>query len=70
MNSTWRASGHRPACADREGVFCVGEGRRPAQKRLRRPISIGGKASGHRPACADREISFASAEADARRASA
>jgi hypothetical protein len=51
-------------------LICVGEGRRPARKRLRRPISIGATASGRRPACADREISFASAKADARRASA
>jgi len=48
--------------------ICVGEGRRPARKRLGRPISIGAKASGRRSACADREISFASAKADARRA--
>jgi hypothetical protein len=47
----------------------VGEGRRPARKRLRRPISIGAKAFGQRSACADRKILFlASAKADARRA--
>jgi hypothetical protein len=34
------------ACADREGVLCVGEGRRLARERLRRPISIGVKALG------------------------
>jgi hypothetical protein len=45
--------------------FCVGEGRRPARQRLRRPISIGVKAFGRWSACADREVSFASAEADA-----
>jgi hypothetical protein len=63
-----KASGRRPACADREGVSCVGEGRRPARKRLGRPISIGATAFGPRLACADREIPFASAKADARRA--
>jgi len=36
-----KAFGRRSACADREGVFCVGGGRRLARKRLRRPISIG-----------------------------
>jgi hypothetical protein len=30
MNSAWGAFGRRSACADREGVFCVGEGRRLA----------------------------------------
>jgi len=39
----------------------------PGAARLRRPISIGVKAFGRRSACADREMSFASAEADARR---
>jgi hypothetical protein len=39
----------------------------PGAVRLRRPISIGVKAFGRRSACADREMSFASAEADARR---
>ncbi len=50
MNSAWGAFGQRSACADREGILCVGEGRRPARKRLQRPISIGGKAFGQRPA--------------------
>jgi hypothetical protein len=70
MNSTLRASGQRSACADRKGIPCVGEGRRLARKRLRRPISIGTKAFGQRSACADRKILSASAKADARRASA
>jgi hypothetical protein len=38
--------------------------------RLGRPISIGVKAFGRWSACADRENPFASAKADARRASA
>jgi len=42
----------------------------PGAARLRRPISIGGKAFGRWSACADRENPFASAKADARRASA
>jgi len=53
-----KAFGQQSACADREGVFCVGEGRRPARERLRRPISIGAKAFGRRSACADREDVF------------
>jgi hypothetical protein len=42
----------------------------PGAVRLGRPISIGGKAFGRWSACADRENPFASAKADARRASA
>jgi hypothetical protein len=70
MNSASR--GLRPAVGLRRpgGIFCVGEGRRPARQRLGRPISIGAEAFGRRSACADREVSFASAKADARRASA
>jgi hypothetical protein len=56
-----KASGRRSACADREGVFCVGEGRRPARSALEGRFPIGVKA------CADREVPFASAKADARR---
>jgi hypothetical protein len=56
------------ACADREGVSCVGEGRRLARKRLRRPISIGVKAFGQRSACADRGGVFCVGRADAWRA--
>jgi hypothetical protein len=40
MNSACGAFGRRSACADREGVFCVGGGRRLARRALR-PISIG-----------------------------
>ena len=47
-----RAFGRWSACADRKSALCVGGGRRLARKRLRRPISIGGKA------CADREGVF------------
>jgi hypothetical protein len=49
------AFGQRSACADQKVPPRIGEGRRSARKRLRRPISIGGKASGQRPACADRK---------------
>jgi hypothetical protein len=42
----------------------------PGAQRLGGPISIGERAFGRRSACADREVSFASAEADAWRASA
>jgi hypothetical protein len=38
-----KAFGRWSACADRKSVLCVGEGRRPARQRLRRPISIGVK---------------------------
>jgi hypothetical protein len=55
----------RPAPA--KDVPCVGEGRCPARKRLRRPISIGEKAFSQRSACADRKTFSASAKADARR---
>jgi hypothetical protein len=48
MNSTLRAFGRRSACADRKGIPCVGEGRRLARKRLKRPISIGAKADARR----------------------
>jgi len=67
-----KASGQRSACAsnefDLEGLrptvglrrptntLRVGEGRRLARKRLRRPISIGAKASGQRSACASNEF--------------
>jgi hypothetical protein len=40
------AFGRWSACADREGVFCVGGGRRLARKRLGRPISIAVEAFG------------------------
>jgi hypothetical protein len=70
MNSASR--GLRPTVGLRRprGAFCVGGGRRLARKRLGRPISIGTKAFGQRSAYADRKILFASAKADARRASA
>jgi hypothetical protein len=54
------AFGRRSACADREGVFCVGGGRR-----LARSASEGRFQSAWRPSAGDREVSFASAEADA-----
>ncbi|MFZ8843309.1 hypothetical protein, partial [Thermoflexus sp.] len=62
------AGGGRPAPTGR----CLLRRRRPTPGavRLGRPISIGVKAFGRWSACADREMSFASAEADARRASA
>jgi hypothetical protein len=72
--SAWRRLGPEDAaCADRERL-CVGGGRRLArfQSRLAegRFHFIGGKAFGRWSACADRENPFASAKADARRASA
>jgi len=67
MNSTLRAFGQRSACADRKGIPCVGEGRRLARKRSRRPISIGAKPPANgRPAPTEKILS-ASAKADARR---
>jgi len=81
-----KAFGRRSACAPNEfglqGPSADGRPaptekhslrrRRPTQgaERLRGPISIGVKAFGRRSACADREVSFASAKADARCASA
>jgi hypothetical protein len=64
-----RREGLRPTVGLRrpKNTLRVGEGRRPARKRLRRPISIGAKAFGQRSACADRKILSASAKADARR---
>jgi len=61
------AFGRRLACADREGVFCVGGGRR-----LARSASEGRFQSAWRPSADDRPVptegaAFASAEADARR---
>jgi hypothetical protein len=50
-----RAFGRRSACADRKSTLRIGEGRRPARKRLKRLISIGTKAFGQRSACADRK---------------
>jgi hypothetical protein len=62
-----RREGLRPTVGLRrpKNALCVGEGRRPARKRLRRPISIGAKAFGQRSACADRGTSLAPAKADA-----
>ena len=55
------------ACADREGVFCVGEGRRPARSALKGRFQSAQKPpAGGRPAPTGK-VSFASAEADARR---
>jgi hypothetical protein len=53
-----RREGLRPAVGLRRptNTLRVGEGRRPARKRLGRPISIGAKAFGQRSACADRQI--------------
>jgi hypothetical protein len=44
----------------------IGEGRRPARQRLRRPISIGTKASGHQSACAPNEFGLRWPSADGR----
>jgi hypothetical protein len=45
-----RAFGRRSACADREGVFCVGGGRRPARSAWRgRFQSAGGPSADGRP---------------------
>jgi hypothetical protein len=79
-----KAFGQRSACADREGVLRRRRPT-PGAERLERPISIGTKAFGRRSACAPNEFGlgpsadgrpvptekrFASAEADAWRASA
>jgi hypothetical protein len=64
------AFGRWSACADREGVFCVGEGRRLARSALEgRFQSAWRPSAGGRPAPTGR-VSFALAEADAWRASA
>jgi len=62
------ASGRRSTCADQKVPPRIGEGRRPARQRLRRPISISTEppADG-RPAPTEKARS-ASAKADARRA--
>jgi hypothetical protein len=86
MNSTLRAFGQRSACADRkilsasakadarrasasEGRFQSAQSLRPAVGFTRRMNSTL-RAFGRRSACADREMTFASAKADAWRASA
>jgi hypothetical protein len=61
-----KASGQRSAYADRKGILCVGEGRRPARGTPDESGLPGPSANG-RPAPTEK-ASFASAKADARRA--
>jgi hypothetical protein len=83
MNSASRGLWPTVGLRRPKNTLRVGEGRRLARKRLRRPISIGAKRPawgapnefgqgpvGQRSACADRKILSASAKADAWRASA
>jgi hypothetical protein len=52
-----RAFGRWSACADREGVFCVGEGRRPARSARRGRFQSAGKPSADgRPAPTEKDI--------------
>jgi hypothetical protein len=66
MNSTSR--GLRPTVGLRRpgDLICIGEGRRPARKRLGRPISIGGKAPRQRSADASNEFDLKGPSADGR----
>jgi hypothetical protein len=67
MNSTLK--GLRPTVGLRRpknSALRVGEGRRPARKRLRRPISIGAKAFGQRSACAPNEFGLQGPSANGR----
>jgi hypothetical protein len=60
-----RAFGRRLACADREGVFCVGGGRRLARSAWRGRFQSAGEPSADGWPAPTGEVSSASAEADA-----